>query len=101
MSTFVKSEMPVTPPSIKLFGNKKPSSPKPAERMPSKIKVPSFSRSPTLIFVGEEDFVSPLWFVLFVWLLLRLTFIPAVDIDCKHSQVFTTMKISAIDFLQV
>ena len=38
---FNNKEIPVAPPSIKLFGNKNPFKPKPAEKTPIMIKIAS------------------------------------------------------------
>ena len=63
--------MPVAPPSIKLFGNKKLSNPKPAERIPNDNKKISFPvRIVKILFCkkdSEDDiglfFFSGIYFV--------------------------------------
>jgi len=45
----IKRAMPMAPPSINKLGNKKPFSPKPAEKMPTSIKIVSLTKCVILL----------------------------------------------------
>ena len=77
----INSDIPMAPPSIKLLGNKKPFSPKPAEKILNKIKKPSCALCHILTRSNFASLANSL-FVLISLSFLNFRFASAILILC-------------------